>query len=434
MEIPVRLIAPPETPPAPEDRADGRPAFGRRHGRQSLAGSGRAASARRATGRAWSSSRSSAAATAMRLGLKPGDIILAVNGQHGGHGRAICRTRSPTPMAAGTISLPQRRRNPHAAYRIGEGPAALTGLFESQAPRPLADRLRPTRLDEVVGQEHLLAADAPIGRMVAARPALLDDPLGAAGLRQDHDRPPAGRAHRRCISSRSRRCSPASPICARSSRRPRARRAAGQGTLLFVDEIHRFNRAQQDGFLPYVEDGTVILVGATTENPSFELNGALLSRCQVFVLNRLDDAALEQLLAPRRGGARAGRCRSTPRRAGRCAPWPTATAAISSTWSRSCCALPPGRSPRHRRPGGGGAAPRAALRQGAGRPLQPHQRAAQIAARLRHRCGALLAGAHAGRRRGPALHRPAPDPLRGRGYRPRRPPRPAAGDRRLGRL
>ena len=77
----------------------------------------------------------------------------------------------------------------------------------------------------------------------------------------------------------------------------KGRRLAGQGTLLFVDEIHRFNRAQQDGFLPYVENGTIILVGATTENPSFELNGALLSRCQVFVLNRLDDAAMEQLIA-----------------------------------------------------------------------------------------------------------------------------------------
>jgi putative ATPase len=77
----------------------------------------------------------------------------------------------------------------------------------------------------------------------------------------------------------------------------KARRAAGQGTLLFIDEIHRFNRSQQDGFLPYVEDGTVTLVGATTENPSFELNAALLSRAQVFVLSRLDDAALERLLA-----------------------------------------------------------------------------------------------------------------------------------------
>jgi putative ATPase len=79
--------------------------------------------------------------------------------------------------------------------------------------------------------------------------------------------------------------------------RARQRRQAGQGTLLFVDEIHRFNRAQQDGFLPYVEDGTVVLIGATTENPSFELNAALLSRCQVFVLRRLDEAALEELLA-----------------------------------------------------------------------------------------------------------------------------------------
>ncbi|MCZ6482299.1 MAG: replication-associated recombination protein A, partial [Alphaproteobacteria bacterium] len=78
--------------------------------------------------------------------------------------------------------------------------------------------------------------------------------------------------------------------------RAKERRSVGHGTLLFIDEVHRFNRAQQDGFLPYVEDGTVILVGATTENPSFELNAALLSRCQVFVLNRLDQAALEEIL------------------------------------------------------------------------------------------------------------------------------------------
>jgi putative ATPase len=88
----------------------------------------------------------------------------------------------------------------------------------------------------------------------------------------------------------------------------KSRRMAGQGTLLFIDEIHRFNRAQQDGFLPYVEDGTVILVGATTENPSFELNGALLSRCQVFVLNRLDDASMEQLM----GRAEAAEGRKLP--------------------------------------------------------------------------------------------------------------------------
>ena len=86
----------------------------------------------------------------------------------------------------------------------------------------------------------------------------------------------------------------------------RTRRAAGQSTLLFVDEIHRFNRAQQDGFLPFVEEGVVTLVGATTENPSFELNGALLSRCQVYVLKRLDEAALDTLLGPG-GGVRGPR-------------------------------------------------------------------------------------------------------------------------------
>src|SRR6266852_2536341 len=118
----------------------------------------------------------------------------------------------------------------------------MSDLFESSdlasdAPRPLADRLRPKSLAEVVGQDHLLSQQGPLVRMV------------------------------------------------------------GQGTLLFIDEIHRFNRSQQDSFLPVVEDGTVVLVGATTENPSFELNGALLSRTQVLVLRRLDDAALETLLA-----------------------------------------------------------------------------------------------------------------------------------------
>ena len=114
------------------------------------------------------------------------------------------------------------------------------------------------------------------------------------------------------------------------------RRRTGQGTLLFVDEIHRFNRAQQDGFLPVVETGTITLIGATTENPSFALNGALLSRCQVLVLRRLDDAALEQLLARAEAETRSRRCRSTPKRAPTCARWPTATAAMCSTWpSRS---------------------------------------------------------------------------------------------------
>ena len=108
----------------------------------------------------------------------------------------------------------------------------------------------------------------------------------------------------------------------------------GQGTLLFIDEIHRFNRSQQDCFLPVVEDGTVVLVGATTENPSFELNGALLSRAQVLVLRRLDDAALEKLLRARRGALwRKAQARRTTR-APACAPWPMAMAAICSIWRK----------------------------------------------------------------------------------------------------
>ena len=171
----------------------------------------------------------------------------------------------------------------------------MTGLFESQAPRPLADRLRPKRLEEIVGQQHLLAVDAPIGRMVASghiSSMVLWGPPGCgkttlARLLAEHTS-----LHFEPLSAVFSGVADLRKIFEAA----RSRRMAGQGTLLFIDEIHRFNRAQQDGFLPYVEDGTVILVGATTENPSFELNGALLSRCQVFVLNRLDDASMEQIM------------------------------------------------------------------------------------------------------------------------------------------
>ncbi|MDJ0685346.1 MAG: replication-associated recombination protein A [Alphaproteobacteria bacterium] len=182
------------------------------------------------------------------------------------------------------------------ASRKKAGADAGPGLFAAQAPRPLADRLRPQSLDEVVGQDHLLGPEGPLRRMVdqgrlsslilwggpgcgkttiarllAEGSDLAFEPLSAVF---------SGVADLRAVFERA-----------------RDRRVGGQGTLLFVDEIHRFNRAQQDGFLPYVEDGTVILVGATTENPSFELNAALLSRAQVFVLNRLDAAALGDLIA-----------------------------------------------------------------------------------------------------------------------------------------
>jgi putative ATPase len=175
---------------------------------------------------------------------------------------------------------------------VNEGTGSL---FETAAPRPLADRLRPSSLAEVLGQDHLLGAESPLGRMAREgrmSSIILWGPPGTgkttiarllAGSTELHFEPLSavfsGVGDLRKIFDAA-----------------RGRRVGGQGTLLFVDEIHRFNRAQQDGFLPYVEDGTVILVGATTENPSFELNGALLSRCQVFVLNRLDHTALEALL------------------------------------------------------------------------------------------------------------------------------------------
>ncbi len=169
------------------------------------------------------------------------------------------------------------------------------GLFESSAPRPLADRLRPQDLAEIVGQDHLLAEGGALRRMTdAGRLAsmILWGPPGCGKT-----------TIARLLADRTElEFEPLSAVFSgvadlrKVFERAKARRLSGHGTLLFIDEIHRFNRAQQDGFLPYVEDGTVILVGATTENPSFELNAALLSRCQVFVLNRLDDAALENLL------------------------------------------------------------------------------------------------------------------------------------------
>ena len=176
----------------------------------------------------------------------------------------------------------------------------MSDLFEAaglapEAPRPLADRLRPTALAEVVGQDHLLGPDGPIRRMADARrlsSMILWGPPGtgkttiARLLAKE-----AGYEFQQLSAVFS-----GVADLKKAFETARTRRAAGQSTLLFVDEIHRFNRAQQDGFLPFVEEGIVTLVGATTENPSFELNGALLSRSQVYVLKRLDDTALESLL------------------------------------------------------------------------------------------------------------------------------------------
>ncbi|MEO1193064.1 MAG: replication-associated recombination protein A [Pseudomonadota bacterium] len=170
----------------------------------------------------------------------------------------------------------------------------MAGLFDSLAPRPLADRLRPKSLGEVVGQDHLLGPEAPLGRMVAQGRLTSVIFWGPPGCGKTTIARLLAEVSDLAFEPLSAVFSGVADL-RKVFQRAQERRAGGQGTLLFIDEIHRFNRAQQDGFLPYVEDGTVVLVGATTENPSFELNAALLSRAQVLVLRRLDEAALEGL-------------------------------------------------------------------------------------------------------------------------------------------
>jgi putative ATPase len=165
---------------------------------------------------------------------------------------------------------------------------------KAPGPRPLADRLRPKSLGEVIGQDQVLGPEAPLGVMLASgslSSLILWGPPGvgkttiARLLADETD------LHFVQISA----IFTGVPELRKVFEAARHRRSNGQGTLLFVDEIHRFNKAQQDGFLPHMEDGTILLVGATTENPSFELNAALLSRAQVLVLERLDLADLERL-------------------------------------------------------------------------------------------------------------------------------------------
>jgi putative ATPase len=162
------------------------------------------------------------------------------------------------------------------------------------APRPLADRLRPRNLSEVIGQAHVLGPEGPLGAMLAAgslSSLILWGPPGVGKTtiaRLLADQTNLAFVQISAIFT-------GVPDLKKVFEQARIRRQNGQGTLLFVDEIHRFNKAQQDGFLPHMEDGTILLVGATTENPSFELNAALLSRSQVIVLERLMPADLERL-------------------------------------------------------------------------------------------------------------------------------------------
>ena len=177
----------------------------------------------------------------------------------------------------------------------------MTNLFqaaglEKEAPRPLADRLRPKKLAEVVGQDHLVGPEGTLTRALRSgrlQSMILWGPPGtgkttAARLLADETNLAFEQLSAIFSGVQDLR---------KAFDRAKGKRETGKGTLLFIDEIHRFNRGQQDSFLPYMEDGTITLVGATTENPSFELNGALLSRALVLVFHRLDEAALEELLS-----------------------------------------------------------------------------------------------------------------------------------------
>jgi putative ATPase len=177
----------------------------------------------------------------------------------------------------------------------------MTDLFQTtigtadDAARPLADRLRPAALADVVGQGHLIGPEGPIGRMVASGHLSSIIFWGPPGTGKTTTARLLADAVGLSFEQISAVFSGVADL-KKVFEAARLRRTQGRSTLLFVDEIHRFNRAQQDSFLPVMEDGTVILVGATTENPSFELNAALLSRAQVLVLHRLEDDALEELL------------------------------------------------------------------------------------------------------------------------------------------
>ena len=287
---------------------------------QSVARAGRRVAARsRRRGRRHHST-SPTARSAQRLGFQTGDVVVTVND------KPIQKTRDLDaadaseqsrglahhhPMRGGQ-RLSVRSADDHAPQTRAARPNlfAAAGL-EHDAPRPLADRLRPQKLAEVVGQDHLLGPDGALTRMLATRSLgslVFWGPPGTGKTTVARLLADATELHFEQISAVFSGVADLKKVFEQA----RARRESGQGTLLFVDEVHRFNRAQQDSFLPVMEDGTIVLVGATTENPSFELNAALLSRARVLVFKSLDADGDRQTAGARRGDRRqaaAARCR-----------------------------------------------------------------------------------------------------------------------------
>ena len=377
---------------------------------------------------------------AQQFGFQRGDVLLAVNGAK------IAKTARPGKGRPGrrpglAHHHPARRpadfsrvRRMSSRPKRGAGPSlfAAAGL-DNDAPRPLADKLRPQKLADVVGQDHLLGPDGALTRMLDSR---------SLGSLIFWGPPGTGKTTvaRLLAHETSLEFVQISAIFSgvadlkKVFEEARARREIGQGTLLFVDEIHRFNRAQQDSFLPVMEDGTIVLVGATTENPSFELIAPMLSRARVLVFKSLDRRCGREAADPRRG-ARRQEAAARRRRAAVARPHGRRRRPRLAHARRGNLARRAAR--RDLRRGGlaeGGAAARADLRQEAGRPLQPDLGAAQVGARLRSRRRALLSRPHARRRRGPALSRAARGADGDRGHRHGR--SAGAGDlqRRQGRL
>jgi putative ATPase len=199
-------------------------------------------------------------------------------------------------QASNDAGLPAVRPAAPTCYGVPMSDLFAAAGLDKEAPRPLADRLRPTKLSEIVGQDHLVGPDGALTRLLnsgSLGSLIFWGPPGSGKTTVARLLAGETKLHFEQISAIFSGVADLKKVFEAA----RARRAVGQGTLLFVDEVHRFNRAQLDAFLPVTEDGTITLIGATTENPSFELNAALLSRARVMLFKALDADALEKLLA-----------------------------------------------------------------------------------------------------------------------------------------